>query len=72
MFSILKLIFCKFFKNIFCVANVPFHSERDRFERDGLDINRQFTTLEASHQNVIKERDELSREVCEFILCKHL
>ncbi|XP_060607865.1 progesterone-induced-blocking factor 1-like [Ruditapes philippinarum] len=37
--------------------------ERDNFERDGLDVHRQLSTLEATHQNVVRERDELSREL---------
>lgn len=37
--------------------------ERDRFEKDGLDVNRQLMTLEAAHQTTAKERDELSREL---------
>ncbi|KAH3824440.1 hypothetical protein DPMN_126276 [Dreissena polymorpha] len=38
-------------------------SERDTMEKDSLDVHRQLSALEASHQNVCKERDELSREV---------
>ncbi|KAK3597678.1 hypothetical protein CHS0354_040054 [Potamilus streckersoni] len=38
-------------------------SERDSFERDQLDIHRQFSVLEAAHQTLQKERDDLNREV---------
>lgn len=37
--------------------------ERDNFERDGLDVHRQLSTLEATHQNVVKERDDSNREL---------
>ena len=38
-------------------------SERDGYEKSGLDIQRQLSTLEASHQHISKERDDLSREL---------
>ncbi|XP_052815474.1 progesterone-induced-blocking factor 1-like [Mya arenaria] len=37
--------------------------ERDNLEKDDLDVHRQLSTLEAAHQNVCKERDELRREL---------
>ncbi|KAL4235445.1 Progesterone-induced-blocking factor 1 [Mactra antiquata] len=37
--------------------------ERDNFERDGLDVQRQLSSLEATHHTIAKERDELNREL---------
>lgn len=39
------------------------NSEKDGLEHDRLDIQRQFTVLEGSHQTLTKERDDLHSEV---------
>ena len=40
-----------------------FFSERDNFEKDQMDATRQLTILEGAHSNVLKERDDLVKEV---------
>ncbi|XP_050416944.1 progesterone-induced-blocking factor 1 [Patella vulgata] len=37
--------------------------QRDNFESDQLDVTRQLNVLEAAHQNLLRERDELQREL---------
>lgn len=38
-------------------------SERDNFERDQMDLQRQLSVLEGAHSNLQKERDEMTKEL---------
>jgi hypothetical protein len=43
------------------------NSEKDGLEQDRLDIQRQLSVLEGSHQTLTKERDDLNSEVKKII-----
>jgi len=52
---------CQYFLNVsYCFI---LHRERDEFDRELTDLKKQFAYLDATHEMITKERDNLSAEV---------